>query len=45
MFDLIRYLAFTIVEGDHLNDWLTHIPVDLQPMVESVGYALTLMFS
>lgn len=34
---LLRYLAFVIVEGDPLNDWLTHLPVDLAPHVEVVG--------
>lgn len=38
--NLVKYLAFTISEGDWLNDWLTHLPHDMQPHVEAVGHWL-----
>jgi hypothetical protein len=37
LFDLMRYFAFVVVEGDWANDWLTHLPSDLAPHVMVIG--------
>jgi len=33
MLALINYLAYAIVEGDFLNDWLTHMPPFLSDLI------------
>jgi hypothetical protein len=44
MFDIIiailLYLFTVMADGDYLNDWLTHVPADLAPYLESLGRAL-----
>jgi hypothetical protein len=37
---LLRYLAFTISEGDWLNDWLTHLPETWRPTLIEIGKQL-----
>jgi hypothetical protein len=37
LIDLIKYFAFTISEGDYLNDWLTHLPPDLADAARVIG--------
>ena len=37
LIDLIKYFAFTISEGDYLNDWVTHLDVSIQPSVLIIG--------
>lgn len=34
---LLKYIAWTIVEGDPLNDWVTHLPVEWQQTVIEIG--------
>lgn len=36
--DLARYFAIVITDGDHLNDWLTHMPPQLADAAEVLGY-------
>lgn len=37
LLNLLRYLAIVITDGDWLNDWLTHLPADIAPAVQTVG--------
>ena len=37
LINLTRYLAFVVVEGDYLNDWLTHLPSDWRQTVMEIG--------
>jgi hypothetical protein len=37
MIDILRYLMVVLVDGDWLNDWLTHVPAELQPHLLEVG--------
>lgn len=41
---LIRYLAVIMVDGDWLNDWLTHLPADWQPTVQAIGELVAKLF-
>jgi phage-related protein len=34
---LIGYFRFVIQDGDYLNDFLTHLPDSIQPIVKSIG--------
>ena len=34
---LARYVAVVVAEGDWLNDWLTHLPRVVQPVVQTIG--------
>ena len=36
----VQYVAAILTDGDHLNDWLTHMPAWLQGPVEIAGYWL-----
>ncbi|HDR7795309.1 TPA: carbamoyl-phosphate synthase [Bacillus luti] len=38
-----KYLFWTAVDGDHLNDWITHLPESFQPAAEKVGQAIAKM--
>lgn len=38
LLNLARYLAIVITDGDYLNDWLSHLPVEIQGSVQDVGY-------
>lgn len=40
---LVQYLAFVLVEGDWLNDWLTHLPIIYQPLVRGIGQAIAMV--
>lgn len=40
LLNLLRYVAFTLSEGDYLNDWLTHLPAGWQPVVLEIGKQL-----
>jgi hypothetical protein len=44
LFALVRYLADVIAEGDHLNDWLTHLPSHWVPVVTEIGVQLSELF-
>lgn len=35
--DLARYLLAVLEDGDFLNDWLSHLPTGIQPVVEAGG--------
>lgn len=37
LLDLFRYFAIVVLDGDHMNDWLTHLPADVAPAVQTVG--------
>lgn len=37
MMALGKYLFWTAVDGDHLNDWITHLPEPFQATAEKVG--------
>lgn len=37
---LVHYFTAILVDGDYLNDWLTHLPVVIRPLVEMLGMAL-----
>jgi len=37
---VLRYLAFVLIDGDELNDWLTHMPAALAAIMLIVGRAL-----
>lgn len=41
---LIDYFAFTIVEGDWLNDTLTYLPEAMRPHLIVMGQALAVIF-
>jgi hypothetical protein len=45
LLDLIRYFAWVIVDGDWLNDWLTHLPVAAQPWVIELGKEVAQLLS
>ena len=42
-YPVIRYLAWCIVEGDALNDWLTHID-DVPGLWYVIGETLAMIF-
>ena len=37
MVGMIQYLIFTLLEGDYLNDFITHAPVILRPVLVTIG--------
>jgi len=37
---LVNYFAAVVTDGDTLNDWLTHLPEPMQPIVTKVGELL-----
>lgn len=37
----VKYIIFTIQEGDALNDWLTHLPEVFQPIAKAIGDIIT----
>ncbi|MGH0741941.1 carbamoyl-phosphate synthase [Bacillus paranthracis] len=41
MLALGKYLFWTAVDGDHLNDWITHLPEPFQATAEKVGLAIS----
>ena len=34
---LAQYVAAVVSDGDYLNDWLTHVPRVVQPVVQGLG--------
>ncbi|MES1053449.1 carbamoyl-phosphate synthase [Bacillus thuringiensis] len=36
-----KYLFWTAVDGDYLNDWITHLPESFQPAAEKIGLAVS----
>lgn len=40
---LREYFGIVVSDGDWLNDWLTHLPEFLRPIVAMVGYLLSLI--
>ncbi len=40
---LARYLAFVLVDGDYLNDWITHLPEIYQPIVQGIGQVIAVI--
>ncbi|MCM3598717.1 hypothetical protein M4D55_23440 [Metabacillus idriensis] len=43
LLNLGRYFAAIIADGDHMNDWLTHLPAPLQNAVLLMGTALSIL--
>jgi hypothetical protein len=37
---LVLYLLAVLEDGDYENDWLTHLPLWLRPLVHTLGQAL-----
>lgn len=37
---LALYLAAVLDDGDYANDWLTHLPRAIRPLVQRAGHAL-----
>lgn len=37
LMSLARYFAIVFKEGDYLNDFLTHLPESIQPIIKSIG--------
>jgi hypothetical protein len=40
---LLAYLELVITEGDWLNDFLTHLPLECQPVVQHLGEWLAIL--
>jgi hypothetical protein len=40
---LRAYLDHVLTDGDYRNDWLTHLPLECQPVVEIIGHWLSLL--
>lgn len=40
---LLYYFIGIIQDGDYLNDWLTHLPTILQPIILAIGHILATM--
>ncbi|MGE6552911.1 hypothetical protein ACQKFK_29405 [Bacillus mycoides] len=38
---LSKYLFYTAVDGDYLNDWITHLPKGFQDAAEIIGLAVS----
>ena len=38
-----RYFAIVIEDGDWLNDWLTHMPVMIRPLIAAIGQLIALL--
>ncbi|MDF9592410.1 carbamoyl-phosphate synthase large subunit, partial [Bacillus tropicus] len=41
MASLGKYLYYTALDGDHLNDWITHLPESWQGAVMATGQAVS----
>jgi len=41
--NLIKYFGFVIESGDALNDWLTHLPEPIRPLVQRLGEFIALI--
>ncbi|WP_257206025.1 hypothetical protein [Bacillus wiedmannii] len=41
LISLSKYLFFTAVDGDYLNDWITHLPAGFQGAAELIGKAVS----
>ncbi|WP_242069228.1 hypothetical protein [Bacillus wiedmannii] len=41
LISLSKYLFFTAVDGDYLNDWITHLPTGFQNAAELIGKAVS----
>nr|WP_264449058.1 phage tail tape measure protein [Bacillus cereus] len=41
LISLSKYLFFTAVDGDYLNDWITHLPTGFQNAAELIGKAIS----
>lgn len=37
---LAYYFAAVLADGDYLNDWMTHLPFVVRPVVEALGMLL-----
>lgn len=40
-----NYFAQVVTDGDLLNDWLTHLPVAMQPVAQSIGALISTMIA
>lgn len=40
---IINYLTHVIEDGDELNDWLTHMPVEIRPIMQLIGFVIQLV--
>ncbi len=38
---LIEYFRAVVEDGDMLNDWLTHLPESIQPIIQTIGGLIT----
>ncbi|MDA1582107.1 carbamoyl-phosphate synthase large subunit [Bacillus cereus group sp. TH228LC] len=43
MASLGKYLYYTALDGDHLNDWITHLPVNWQNAAMAIGNVIATM--
>ncbi|MDR4277372.1 hypothetical protein FO496_29005, partial [Bacillus paranthracis] len=41
MASLGKYLYYTALDGDHLNDWITHLPESWQRAAMATGQAVS----
>jgi hypothetical protein len=37
LLDLFRYFAFVVIDGDYLNDWLTHLDPSIADAAQTIG--------
>jgi hypothetical protein len=44
LLNLLRYLSYVVVDGDWLNDWLTHMPAGMEPYAIEMGKAVQAIF-
>jgi hypothetical protein len=44
LISMIKYFAAIVVDGDYLNDWVTHLPEVIRPDIIEMGQALAQMF-
>lgn len=41
MKEIIYYFQSVLIDGDYLNDWLTHVPYYLQEKIKFAGFILS----
>ena len=44
LLDLLRYLSYVVVDGDWLNDWLSHLPAGMESYAIEMGKAVAQIF-
>lgn len=40
---VVRYFYFVALDGDYMNDWLTHLPAIIRPLIMSIGHLISLL--